>query len=207
MGKVLLNSGREGGSVPMTTVVKHARGKPRPAPWRTRTGLRLAVFAVLLAVVMIGGDPMPAAGDEGAAGVGLAIQPTARARLISSFEPRYVVGGDGTVAGEAVPAGDVAEVSIATNTSDWGVVVRFTLPEGGKPKHRNAAARCRLVDQEGLVVSEQFIENGEVLLEGNGRRGYLTFFLEVDGLLDAFGIEALTDPMVEVEGRVAIGGM
>ena len=202
-----MNIARERGSVLMTTVVNQIRRKPRPAPWRSKTGLRLAVFAVLLAVVMIGGDPMPAAGDEGAAGVGLAIEPTARARLISAFEPRYVAGGDGTVSGEAVPAAGVAEVSIATNTSDWGLAVRFTLPEGGKPKHRNAAARCRLVDQEGLVVSEQFIENGEVFLEGNGRRGYHTLFLEVDGLSDAFGIERLADPMVDVEGRVATGGM
>ena len=183
----------------MTTVVNQIRGESRP-----KTGLRFAVFAVLLAVVMIGGDPMPAAGD---AGVGLAIQLTARARLISSFEQRSVVDRDGTVAGEAVPTADVAEISVATNTSDWGVAVRLTLPEGGKPKHRNAAARCRLVDEAGVVVSEQFIENGEVYLVGNGRRGYHTFFLEVDGLSDAFGIERLTEPMVEVEGRLATGGM
>ena len=202
MGKVLLNSARERGNVPMTTVVNQIRGEPHP-----KTGLRFAAFAVLLAVVVIGAGPMPVAGEEGAAGVGLAIPATARARLISSFEPRSVVGGDGTVAGEAVPVAGVAEVSIATNTSDWGVAVRFTLPEGGKPKHRNAAARCRLVDEAGVVISEQFIENGEVFLVGNGRRGYLTFFLEVDGLSDAFGIERLTEPMVEVEGRLATGGL
>ena len=191
----------------MTTVANHTRGEPRPAPTCPKTGLRLAVFAVLLAVVMIGGGPMPAAGDGDATGFGLTIPWTVKARLVSPFDPRYVVGGDGTVAGEAVPAGDVAEVSIATNTSDWGVAVRFTLPEGGKPRHQNAAARCRLVDQEGVVISEQFIENGEVFLEGNGRCGYHTLFLEVDGLLDAFGIETLTEPMVDVEGRLATGGM
>ena len=187
----------------MTTVVNQTRGRPRP-----KAGLRLTVFAVLLAVVVIGGDPMPAAGEEAATGVGLTIPATARATLISAFEQqqRYVVGEDGAVEGEAVLA-DVAEVSIATNTSDWGVAVRFTLPQGGKPKHRNAAARCRLVDEAGVVISEQFIENGEVFLEGNGRRGYHTLFLEVDGLSDAFGIERLAEPMVEVEGRLATGGM
>ena len=191
----------------MTTVANHTRGEPRPAPTCPKTGLRLAVFAVLLAVVMIGGGPMPTAGDEYATGFGLTIPWTVKARLVSPFDPRYVAGGDGTAAVEAVPAGDVAEVSIATNTTDWGLAVRFTLPEGGKPRLRNAAARCRLVDQEGLVVSEQFIENGEVFLEGNGTRGYLTFFLEVDGLSDAFGIERLTEPVVEVEGRLATGGL
>ena len=202
MCSVLLKDGREGGSVPMAMVVNQRRGKSHP-----KTGLRFAVLAFLLAVVVIGGDPMPAAGEEGAAGVGLSIPASARATFSSPFEQRYAVDGDGTAAGEAGPAGDVAEVSIATNTSDWSVVVRFTLPEGGKPKHLDAAARCRLVDEAGVVVSEQFIENGEVLLEGNGKRGYLTFFLEVDGLLDAFGIERLTEPMVEVEGRLATGGM
>ncbi len=190
----------------MTTVVSHTRGKPRPAPSRPKTGLRLAVFAVLLAVVMIGGGPMPAAGDENTAGFGLAIPWTVKVKLVSPFDPRYVVDGDGTGPVEAVPAA-VAEVSIATNTTDWGLAVRFTLPEGGKPKLRNAAARCRLVDQEGLVVSEEFIENDEVFLEGNGRRGYHTLFLEVDGLSDTFGIERLTEPMVDVEGRLATGGM
>jgi len=165
------------------------------------------VFAVLLAVVMIGGDPMPAAGDENAAGFSLLIPWTVKVKLVSPFDPRYVVGGDLESAEHSVPAAAVAEVSIATNTPDWGLAMRFTLPEGGKPRHRNAAARCRLVDQEGLVVSEQFIENGEVFLEGNGRRGYHTLFIEVDGLLDAFGIETLTEPMVEVEGRLAAGGM
>ena len=43
----------------MTTVVNQTRGRPRP-----KAGLRLTVFAVLLAVVVIGGDPMPAAGEE-----------------------------------------------------------------------------------------------------------------------------------------------
>ena len=193
----------------MTTVVNRTHGESRPAPTRPKTGLRLAVFAVLLAVVMIGGDPMPAAGDENDAGFSLLIPWTVKVKLVSEFDPnpRYVAGGDGTAAVEAVPAGDVAEVSIATNTTDWGLAVRFTLPEGGKPRLRNAAARCRLVDQEGLVVSEQFIENGEVFLEGNGTRGYLTFFLEVDGLSDAFGIERLTEPVVEVEGRLATGGL
>lgn len=184
----------------MTNVVSQTRGKPRP--WTT---LHLATFAIVLAVVLIGGDPMPAAGDEGAAGVGIVIMEASEAKLISGFEPRYVVG-EGE-AGEAVPDGAVAELSIATNTSNWGVAVRFTLPEGGKPKHLNAAVRCRLVDEAGVVISEQFIENGEVLLQGNGRRGYLTFFLEVDGLSDAFGIERLTEPMVEVEGWLASGGM
>ena len=193
----------------MTTVVNHTRGEPRPAPTRPKTALRLALFALLLAVVMIGGDPMPAAGDEDATALGLVIPTIVKVKLVSAFDPhpRYVGGGDGRVAGEAVPTTDVAEVSVTTNTTDWGVAVRFTLPEGGKPRHRNAAARCRLVDREGLVVSEQFIENGDVFLEGNGRRGYHTLFLEIDGLSDAFGVETLTEPMVDVEGRLATGGM
>jgi hypothetical protein len=202
MSSALLKDSRKGGSVPMTNGVSQARGKPRP--WTT---LHLATFAIVLSVVLIGGDPMPAAGDEGSAGFGLGIAWSTKATIVSAFEQRYVVGDDGTVAGEAVPAGDVAEVSIATNTSKWAVAVRFTLPEGGKPKHQNAAARCRLVDEAGVVVSERFIENGEVFLEGNGRRGYLTFFLEVDGLSDAFGVERLTEQMVEVEGRLATDGM
>jgi hypothetical protein len=167
------------------------------------------MFAALLAIVMIGGDPMPAASDEDGPGVSITIRRIIKVKLVSEFDPnpRYMAGGDGTVAVEAVPAGDVADVSIATNTTDWGLAVRFTLPEGGKPRHQNVAARCRLVDQEGVVISEQFVENGEVFLEGNGRRGYHTLFLEVDGLLDAFGIERLTNPMVDVEGQVATGGM
>ncbi|MCK4512967.1 hypothetical protein KAW64_14575, partial [bacterium] len=129
----------------MATVVNHTRGKPRPAPTRPETGLRLAVFAVLLAVVMIGGDPMPVAGDEGATSLGLVIPPIVKVRLVSEFDPhpRYVVGGDGMVAAEAVPTAEVAEVSVTTNTTGWGVAVRFSLPEGGKSKRRNAAARCR----------------------------------------------------------------
>ncbi len=186
----------------MTMVVDQTSGKSRP-----RSVPCLAVFAVLLAVVMIGGDPMSAAGGENEPGIALAVEKLTKAALISSFEQRNVVGGGGTAEGDAVPVGDVAEVSVATNTADWGVAVRFTLPEGGKPKHQNAAARCRLVDDAGVVISERYIENGEVFLEGNGRRGYHTFFLEVDGLSDAFGIERLTQPMVEVEGRLATDGM
>ena len=193
----------------MTTVVNHTRGELRPAQAPPKTGLRLVLFAVLLAVVMIGGDPMPAGGDEDATGFSLVIPRVIKVKLASAFDPhpRYGLGGDRTVPVEAVPAADVAEVSVTTNTTDWGVAVRFTLPEGGKPRHRNAAARCRLVDQEGKVVSERLIENGEVFLEGNGRRGSHTLFLEVDGLLDAFGIEALTEPMVDVEGWLVTGSM
>jgi hypothetical protein len=169
---------------------------------------------------MIGSEPMLAAGDENATGFSLNIRRVIKVRLASAFDPhpRYGVGGDRTVAVESLPPADVAEVSVTTNTTvaevsvatnatDWGVAVRFTLPEGGKPMHRNAAAVCRLVDQEGRVVSEQFIENSEVFLEGNGRRGYHTLFLEVDGLFAAFGIETLTEPMVDVEGRLATGSM
>ncbi len=193
----------------MTTVVNHTRGEPRQAPTRPKTGLSLALFAVLLAVVMIGSEPMPAAGDENATGFSLNIRRVIKVRLASAFDPhpRYGVGGDRTVAVESLPPADVAEVSVATNATDWGVAVRFTLPEGGKPMHRNAAAVCRLVDQEGRVVSEQFIENSEVFLEGNGRCGNHTLFLEVDGLFAAFGIETLTEPMVDVEGRLATGSM
>jgi hypothetical protein len=186
----------------MTMVVSQIRGKPGQ-----RTALDLTVVAALLLVVAIGGVLTPAAADEGAAGVGLAIPVIARATLVSAFESRYAVGDDGAADEEAVPVGSIAELSVVANTSDWGVAVRFTLPEGSAPKHRNAAARCRLVDEAGHVISEALIEGGEVFLVGNGRRGDHTLFLEVAGLSDALGVERLSEPMVEVEGRLAVGGV
>ena len=188
----------------MTVAVGITRGGPRLIPGRRTTG-RLVLLAILFTVVAIGGDPMPAAGDEDVTTFGLTIPPTVKTKLVSPFEPRYVVDGGLESTEHSVPAADVAEVSVATNTPDWGLAVRFSLPETVKPVPLNVAARCRLVDEAGIVVSEQFIENGEVLLEGNGRRGHHTLFLEVIGLYDAFGIETLTEPMVDVEGWLATG--
>jgi hypothetical protein len=184
----------------MTMAVKHTCGTSRQA-----AGKRLSGLAVLLAVAVIGAGTLSAAGDESVTGVGIAIPETARARLITSFEQRTAIGGDGKTDGEAVVTAEVAELRVAANTPDWAVAVRFTLPGGGKPKHRNAAARCSLVDEAGVVISEQLIENGEVLLMGNGKRGYSTLFLQVVGISEVLGIERLTEPMVEVEGRATTG--
>lgn len=74
--------------------------------------------------------------------------------------------------------------------------------------------RCRLRrgggDRGRIVVAAETEAKSATGFEPQsvvGRRGYLTFFLEVGGLSDAFGIEKLTQPMVEVEGRLATDGM
>ena len=142
---------------------------------------------------------------EISSGMSVSIPSESRVQVIGSFELEARASGDEAPALETAPKVHVAEVSVATNMSDWSVVVRFTLPESGTPDPDSAPPRCRLQDSDGRMLSEEVVENGDVLLEGNGRRGHQTLFLEVDGLLDAFGVEVLAEPVVEVEGRLAKG--
>lgn len=186
-----------------------ARARPGVQPY-LHPGPRVAVI-VVLTTILLGTGPMCAA-EEGvdiSTGVGISITRIIRIRLASPFEPnpRYVTWGEDTTSAEPAPGVESAEISVATNTTDWGVLVRFKLPPEGKRKLRDAVARCRLVDQEGKIISERFIDGDEVFLEGNGRRGNHTLFLEVSGHAEAFGIETLTEPMVDVEGWSADGGM
>ena len=173
----------------------------------SRVALRLVVPSIAFAAVLVAICPMDVSAEEGqiSTGMSVSIPSDSRVQVIGGFELTGRTGGDKKTAVEVAPEAHVAEVSVVTNMSVWSVVVRFTLPESGTPNPGSAVPRCRLQDSDGRMLSEQFVENGEVLLEGNGKRGHQTLFLEVDSLLDAFGVEVLVEPMVEVEGRLATG--
>jgi hypothetical protein len=157
----------------------------------------IAFAAVLLVCPMdVSAEEVPVS-----TGIGVSIPERTMVKLISPFESEYRTGGDEAPAVGVAPEAHVAEVSVVSNRSNWSVAVRFTLPESGTPDPDSAPPRCRLQDSDGRMLSEKVVENGEVLLEGNGRRGHQTLFLKVDSLVDAFGVEVLTEPMVEVEGR------
>jgi hypothetical protein len=190
----------------MSVIVQRGLGGPRRRPRARPHPSFCPRFIILAAVVaiLLGTCATSASAEEASitAGLGISIRRVIKVKFASPFDPngRPRVDGEGTTAVEAVPAVEVAEISVATNVADWGVLVRFALPDGGRPKYRDATALCRLVREDGKVISERLVEDGEVFLEGNGRCGDHTLFLEVDGFLKAFGVETLTEPMVDLEG-------
>ena len=187
-----------------------ARARPRARPWlRSRPGVAaLAIGAVVLLAV----GPECAAGEsfDISTGMGISISRAIKIRFISPFDPnpRYMAGMQ--TASAAEPATEIeaaqieaAEIVVATNDPKWSLIVRFRLPKGGELKLRDAAARCRLVAPDGKLVSEQVIDAAEVILEGNGRCGEHTLFLEVSGHAEALGIETLTESTVDIAGWLA----
>jgi len=181
----------------------HRVSRPQPGEQAlSRFALRLAMSSIAFAAVLLV-CPMDVSAEEVPVptGIGVSITDSKMVKLISPFESEYRTGGDEAPAVGVAPEAHVAEVSVVSNMANWRVAVRFTLPESETPSPGSAAPKCRLESGDGLVVSEQFVENGEILLEGNGRRGHQTLFLKVDSLVDAFGVEVLTESMVEVEGR------
>lgn len=190
----------------MKVVARRTRRRSRPRPAAQpcpRLGSRFVVLA-LGVVTMLAAVPTHSRGEQGdiTAGVGISIPRTVKVKLISAFAPRYATGGDETATAGAAPSAYGAEVSVVTNTADWGVVVRLALPQRGGSGPGNVAARCRLQDGDGRTVSEQFVGDGDVVLQGNGKRGSYAFLLEIDGVPDAFAMRLLTEPIVDVEGAV-----
>lgn len=182
-----------------------ARARPRARPWlRSRLGVAaLAVGVVIL--LAVGPECAAEESVDISAGMGISISRAIKIRLVSPFNPspRYMAGRETASAAEPVAEVEAAEIVVATNDPNWRLVVRFTLPKGRELKLRDAAARCRLVTPDGKLVSEQLIDAADVFLEGNGRCGEHTLFLEVSGHAEALGIETLTESTVDVAGWLA----
>ncbi len=186
------------------------RARPRARPWPcARSGVAaLALCAVVLLAVV-----SECAAEESvdiSAGMGISITRAIKVRLVSPFNPnpRYMVGRQTASAAEPgaeVEAAEVeaAEIVVATNDPKWSLIVRFMLPKGVDLELREAVAQCRLVTPDGKPVSEQIIDTAEVILDGNGRCGEHTLFLEVSGHAEALGIEMLTESTVDIDGWLA----
>jgi hypothetical protein len=146
---------------------------------RLRRGIRFCLFAGILVAVLLGGamivegDPEPP--NEGQAGMSLFIPRKIRVIVVESpVEPPLRRGGnDGEV------LGDVVQLTVSSNATDWGLNVRLGLPGGGKPSLVSGAVVCRLRDEGGAIVHESPVVADETFLQGNGQRGTHTLYLEV----------------------------
>jgi hypothetical protein len=159
------------------------------------------LVAILSAVVVCGTLPVAGEGEpiEGSTGVGLAIEELVQPKVIARLPPPWEPGGDGRL------IGDVVHVSVSTNVPDWGLAVRIGLPGGHKLELRPEAVTCRLRDESGTVIRERVLEQAEVHIQGNGRRGSFEFFLEL--VEDSEGKIAAKHPdlLVEIEGLARRG--
>ena len=167
----------------MLELRREVRGRTdRVGARHLRTSVRLCVFAGIVAAVLFGGamvvegDPEPP--NEGQAGMSLFIPRKIRVIVVENpVEPPYPDGGGEGQVGRVI--GDVVQVTVSSNASDWGLNVRLGLPGGGKPSLASGAVVCRLRDERGSLVRESPVEADATFLSGNGMRGTHTFFLEV----------------------------
>ncbi len=180
-----------------------SRTRAGPGGRRSLAGLLVPMLAVTLVCLpgigqeWASGEPLSAT-----AGVGVSIPRSVKVRFASPFDPnpRYMAGVQTTSVEDPAPRVAAAEIVVTSNDVKWGVIVRLTLPKGREQQLANSTARCRLLTPDGKLVSERQVDAADVFLEGNGKCGEQSLFLEVSGHAEAFGVEMLTEDVVGVAG-------